>query len=395
MRLHAARSGGEYSRSQFWALSRHFLCALIGLAVASAASFASARSARAGGTPDGAAANRSSLPEAQTSKRGSIAQRKDLQIYFVDVEGGQATLFVTPTGESLLVDTGWPDNNGRDADRIVAAAKQAGIRKIDYVVVTHYHTDHVGGVPQLVARMPVGTFIDHGPLREPNDLSTADVHAAYEKVMATGKYKHMLAKPGEVLPITGMRVQVVSADGEVIEKPLAGGGESNHSACAESPKYPADQTENRRSVGMAITFGKLRILDLGDLTHDEEVKLMCPVNKLGKINILVVSHHGWDQSSSPALVWGVAPRVAIMDNGEKKGGSPSVWDIIKKSPGLENLWQLHYSDEGATTHNVAPEYIANVDSGTDGNYIELTASPGGSFSVFNSRTQKTKDYAAH
>ena len=314
-------------------------------------------------------------------------------MYFVDVEGGQSTLFVTPAGQSLLVDTGWPDNNGRDADRIVAAAKKAGIRKIDYVVITHYHVDHAGDVPQLVARIPVGAFIDHGPLRE-NEPLTVKVHAAYEKVLATGKYKHMVAHPGEILPIRGMRVEVVSADGALIDKPLPGAGESNASACAATPKYPVDQTENRRSVGMLITFGKLRILDLGDLTHDEEVKLMCPVNEIGKINILVVSHHGWDQSSSPALIWGITPRVAIMDNGEKKGGTPSVWETIEKSPGLENLWQLHYSDEGGAKHNPAPEYIANVDGSTDGNYIELTASPAGSFSVFNSRTGKREQYPA-
>ena len=367
--------------------------AVFALPIILAALFFTVGGSRGAGVTSGDSAGRNSLP-LQSAKRATATARKDLQIYFVDVEGGQATLFVTPAGESLLVDTGWPDNKGRDADRIVAAAKKAGIRKIDYVVITHYHTDHVGGVPQLVARIPVGTFIDHGPLRETNDLPTADVHAAYEKVLASGKYKEMLAKPGETLPIHGMRVEVVSADGEVVQKPLAGAGKSNESACAASPKYPTDQTENRRSIGMVITFGKLRILDLGDLTHDEEVQLMCPVNKLGKINILVVSHHGWDQSSSPALVWGVAPRVAIMDNGAKKGGSPSVWDIIKKSPGLENLWQLHYSDEGGATHNVASEYIANLGGPDAGNDIELTANPSGNFSVFNARTGKRKEYPA-
>lgn len=319
---------------------------------------------------------------------------KNLHVYFVDVEGGQSTLFVTPMGDSLLVDTGWPDNNGRDADRIVSVAKKAGIHKIDYVVITHFHTDHVGGVPQLVARIPVGTFIDHGQLRETNDAPTVQGHGAYEKVLGTGKYKHVVARPGDIIPIRGMHVEVVSADGNLIATPLPGAGESNASACAATPRYPTDPTENRRSVGMVMTFGKLRISDFGDLTHDEEVKLMCPVNKIGRINVLVVSHHGWDQSSSPALIWGIRPRVAIMDNGEKKGGSPSVWDTIEKSPGLENLWQLHYSDEGGAKHNVAPEYIANLDGPTDGNYIELTASPAGSFSVFNSRTGKTKGYPA-
>ena len=328
-----------------------------------------------------------------SSARAVSSASKDLQIYFVDVEGGQATLFVTPSGQSLLVDTGWPDNNGRDADRIVAAAKKAGISKINYVLITHFHEDHVGGVPQLVQRIPVETFIDHGENRETTDAHTVQDYQAYQQVLATGKYKHILAKPGDVLPIEGMHAVVVSADAATISDPVPGAGQKNP-ACDNAPKYPTDQTENRRSVGTLITFGTLRILDLGDLTHDEEMQLMCPVNKLGKVDIYIVSHHGWDQSSSPALVDGIAPRVAIMDNGEKKGGSPSVWDIVEKSPRLKDLWQLHFSDEGGSTHNVAPEYIANLQGPDAGNYLQLTAHPNGTFAVFNSRTQQTKEYAA-
>jgi beta-lactamase superfamily II metal-dependent hydrolase len=134
------------------------------------------------------------------------ADRNALQAYFVDVEGGQATLFVTPAHQSLLIDTGWMGNDGRDADRIVAATKQAGISKIDYVLITHFHDDHVGGAPQLTARIPVGTFIDHGNNRESTDGPTVEVWQAYQKVLATGKFKRIRAKPGEVLPIRGMRV---------------------------------------------------------------------------------------------------------------------------------------------------------------------------------------------
>jgi competence protein ComEC len=323
---------------------------------------------------------------------GARAQAsKSLQIYFVDVEGGQATLFVTPAGQSLLIDTGWPDFNGRDADRIVAAARKAGVTKIDYVLITHFHADHVGGAPQLADRIPIGTFIDHGELRETTDAPTVMVEGAYRKLLATGKYQHIVAKPGDALPIQGMQATIVSADAATIANPLPGGGQKN-SACAGLPQYPEDKTENRRSLGTVINFGKLRIVDLGDLTHDEEVELMCPVNKLGHADIYIVSHHGWDQSSSPALVWGLAPRVAIMDNGAKKGGSPSVWDIIEKSPGLENLWQLHFADEGGAAHNVAEEFIANPDGPDSGNYLEVIAHRDGSFAVFNSRTGKTKDY---
>lgn len=316
-----------------------------------------------------------------------------LQIYFVDVEGGQATLFVTPAGESLLVDTGWPGNVGRDADRIVAAAKQAGVAKIDYVLITHFHVDHVGGAPQLAARIPVGTFIDHGENREPGDALTVQVWQAYQKMLASGNYKRITAKPGDALPIRGMQAKIVSSDGNVIEKPLSGAGQENP-VCKGAEQYPVDQTENRRSLGTLITFGNLRILDLGDLTRDEELKLMCPVNKLGKIDIYIVSHHGWEQSGSPALVYGISPRVAIMDNGAKKGGSPSAWDVIKKSPHLEDLWQLHYSEEGGAAHNVAAEFIANPQGPDAAHSLKLIARPDGSFDVFNSRTGKAKQYQA-
>src|SRR3984893_4635486 len=319
--------------------------------------------------------------------------KKTLQVYFVDVEGGQATLFVTPEGKSLLIDTGWPDNNGRDADRIAAAAKDAGIKKIDFVLITHYHDDHVGGAPQLAAKIPVGTFVDHGENRETNDAGAKKVFAAYRQLLATGKYKHITAKAGEVLPITGMQVRVVTADGELIERPLPGGGKGNAS-CANAAKAPVDVTENPRSLGTLITFGKLRILDLGDLTGDKELELMCPTNKIGAVDIYVASHHGTESSGTPVLVHAITPRVAIMDNGRKKGGSTGAWEVIEKWPGLEDLWQLHYSEEGGDAHNVAASFLANLQGPDGGNYLKVAASADGSFAVLNSRTRETKKYAA-
>jgi competence protein ComEC len=329
--------------------------------------------------------------------RGGVAfgigssPRGPLQIYFIDVEGGQSTLFVTPDKHSLLVDTGWPGNAGRDAERIVAAAKLAGLERIDYVLLTHYHVDHTGGVPQLVAKIPVGTFIDHGPNRETNDATTVQVAAAYQKVLADGHFGHIVAKPGEVLPIPGMHVIVISADGYLIAQPLPGAGAPNQ-YCASSAKRPPDQTENARSLGIEITYGKQNILDLGDLTWDKEMELMCPVNKIGHVDLLVVSHHGWDQSSSPALVDAVSPRLAIMDNGAKKGGSPSVLDTVQNAPGLEDLWQLHYSEEGGPAHNVEAAHIANLQGPDTGNYIKVTALPTGELDVFNGRTGALKKY---
>ncbi len=322
----------------------------------------------------------------------SVAQaaQKPLEIFFVDVEGGQATLFVPPGGQSLLIDTGWPANAYRDANRIAAAMKLAKIKRIDYVLITHYHSDHVGGVPQLTAKIPVGTFIDHGPNRE-NSRETNYLYAAYQK--ATAGANHLTPKPGDHLPIKGIEAVVVSADGNAIEQPLPGAGQPNSFCTGVEPKA-TDPSENARSLGVVITFGKLRIVDLGDLTWDKELELVCPNNKIGKADIFVVSHHGLDQSNSPALVHGIQPRVAIMDNGSKKGGSPPAWDVVKSSPGLEDLWQLHFADAGGKEHNVSDPFIANVTEADTGYYLRVTANSDGSFEVYNPRNKFSKQYPA-
>jgi competence protein ComEC len=325
--------------------------------------------------------------------RAQGAKETGLRVYLIDVEGGQSTLFVAPGGESLLIDAGWPGNNFRDADRIAAVAKQAGLTRIDDLLLTHYHDDHVGGVPQLVARIPVGTFLDHGPNRELDHGVTEHGYAEYQKVLAQSGSKHRTEHPGEVLHIGAMTATVISADGNLIDKPLPGAGEANP-FCAASETRPADQTENARSLGVEIQFGALRILDLGDLTWDKEMQLMCPANKLGRVDVYIVSHHGWYQSSSPALVDAIHPRVALMDNGAKKGGSIPTLKTVAKASGLETLWQLHFSEEGGTAYNTAEKYIANPEGPDAGHFLELIAKPDGGFEVRNSRTGFAQRYPA-
>jgi len=313
---------------------------------------------------------------------------KPLQIYFIDVEGGQSTLVVSPSGESLLIDTGWPGYEGRDADRIMAAAHQAGIAKLDYVLITHYHRDHVGGVPQLVEGIKVGTFVDHGPNLEDSAVTRTD-YTAYEKAIAG--HAHVVVKPGWGLPIKGVEVKVLSAAGNHITSPLPGVGEAN-SYCASEPAVDADSTENARSVGVLITYGRFRFLDLGDLTKKKEIELACPNHLLGTVDLFLVTHHGADLSNPKALDWALHPRVAIIDNGPRKGSSPAAWQIVHDSPGLEDLWQLHYAEESDKAHNVEPDHIANVKENCEGKFIKVTAQSDGTFTVTNGRTGLQKTY---
>lgn len=320
----------------------------------------------------------------------SPATARPLEIFFIDVEGGQATLIVSPSGQSMLVDTGWRGFEGRDAGRIVAAAKAAKVKQIDYLLITHYHRDHVGGVQQLANQIKIVNFLDHGPNTE-DSKTTKEDYADYVKAVQQGE--HTVLNPGDTVPIKDLSVKVLAAAGEHIQAPLPGAGQPN-SFCANSPMRDPDPTENARSVGVLVTFEKFRFLDMGDLTWNKELELMCPNNPIGTVDVLLVSHHGLNQSNSPALVEAVHPRVAIMNNGARKGGSPDAWQIVKDSPGLEDLWQLHYAVAGGKEHNAPDSFIANLDEQCTGQYLKLTAEGNGSFIVWNQRNKFEKVYKA-
>lgn len=312
---------------------------------------------------------------------------KPLLIFAVDVEGGQSTLLVSPSGASLLIDTGWADHNGRDADRIQAAMRDAGISKIDYLLVTHYHADHVGGLPNLVARVPVGQFYDHGPNREDSD-TTRQGYAAYLKAIG-GRPRHIL-HPGDIIPISGVNVVVLAADGQHIQA-VPGIRPTPNPWCASERQWPADPSENSRSLAILVRFGRFSFFDPGDLTGAKEVALVCPDNPVGHVDLYLAANHGMAGANARAMVFAVHPLVAIMDNGPHKGCTPEAWQTVHDSPGLQALWQLHTAEDPGAL-NSPPEYIVNLKGGDDGRFLKVMASRSGSFSITNPRTGQTRRY---
>lgn len=314
--------------------------------------------------------------------------QKPLDIYFIDVEGGQATLFVTPSGESMLIDTGHPGNGDRDLNRVLGTIKDAGLARLDYLLVTHYHSDHVGNAAAIAARIPVGTFVDHGPTVETSPDATR-LYEEYVTGRATGR--HLLVKPGDQVPIRDLEVTIVSANGERLTRALTRPSGPNPLCAAFTAKDP-DPGENARSVGSMIAFGRFRMADLGDLTWNKEQELVCPNNVLGTVSLYLTTHHGVATSGPPVIVHALKPRVAIMNNGARKGGSAESMQIVRSSPGLEDFWQLHHS-LNADAPNMPERLIANLDEST-AHHLKVSAWRDGSFTVTNSRTKEAKSYKA-
>jgi beta-lactamase superfamily II metal-dependent hydrolase len=314
---------------------------------------------------------------------------KHLLIYSIDVEGGQSTLLVAPSGASLLVDTGWPNNDGRDIQRIQAAMKDAGITRLDHVFITHFHVDHVGGVPELLKRVPVGEFIDHGPNREDNAGTSRDFEAYLNAIKAKPR---RIIHPGDTIQIPGLSIVILAADGEHISA-IPGVKPTPNPYCAAEPSWPVDPSEDARSAGFLATFGKFTFLDLGDLTGAKEVALVCPKNPIPPIDLYLVDHHGMDISNPRALVDAIHPVVSIMDNGAHKAGDPKAWQMVHDSPGMQDLYMIHTAEGSDAAHNSPEALIANPKGApADGAYIKVVASSTGSFSVTNSRTGQTKKY---
>lgn len=316
---------------------------------------------------------------------------KNLEIYWIDAEGGAATLIVSPSGESMLVDTANRTPDDRDAKRIMAAVEKAGLKKIDYLLTTHFHADHYGALPALAKMIPIGTYLDHGDSVELARPNVAAAFKAYTE-LAGGHRKSL--KAGDRIPLKGVDIEVIMSAGQAITKPLKGAGAKN-AACADFKEHPPEQDpDNDQSVGFLLRFGRFDFLDMGDLTWNYEQKLVCPANLIGAIDVYQTTHHGLDRSNSPQFVHAVQPKVAIMNNGPRKGGPASVFETLRKSPGLEDIWQGHLALGTPKEANTDEKMIANLEptAQCQGNLLMLSAAPDGKYTVTNLRNNFSKTY---
>ena len=337
------------------------------------------------------------------------AQARNLDIYWIDTEGGAATLIVSPSGESLLIDTGWAVN-GRDPKRLYAAVQQAGLKKIDYLVISHFHADHVGGLAEFSKMIPVGRFFDHGDSIEKENQQWLDSY------LAASAGKRTIVKPGDDIPLKGVRVLVVSSDQKLLEKPVNGGGPNP--LCADAERKAPVSPENQRTVGVLLTYGKFKYLNLVDLDWSKEMEIACPVNKLGVVTLYQTGRHGaFDGAGAPAFLYAIRPQVVVVNNGPRKGMGQvdnavksitppgartapyekTAYLRLAKIPGVEGIWQQHLSLlDHDPTHNTSEDMIANLGESTDckGNWIKASVARDGRFTVTNGRNGLSKTYTA-
>ena len=333
--------------------------------------------------------------------RGADAQgAKPLDVYTIDVEGGKSVLFVSPSGESMLIDAGWPKSANRDAstDQILDVVKKAGLTQIDYLVLSHFDVDHIGDVPALAARIPIRHLVDHGEIALPAGVTTVPerftTYAALRRTM-----DHIVVKPGDKIPMNGVSVSVVAAGGTLLSKPLTtsrGAGAPN-ALCAANPQaeeIPRD-VEDNQSIGLLVTLGNFRMLDLADLESHHSHELVCPANLIGQVDVYHVNVHGQFKGIAPEVVGTLRPTVAIMGNGGRKGGDPPTWPILRAAPGLQDVWQVHYSEAGMAATNPPADFIANLQGPADEHQlIKLSVMPDGTYTVTNTRNGFSKTYRA-
>ena len=333
-------------------------------------------------------------PSAAPTKRN--AARRTLDIYYVDVEGGAATLIVTPAGESILIDAGWPGNGSRDAKRIQQAMRQAGVAQIDHLIITHYHIDHFGGLAELAQLVQVKHFYDRGPLAPETSEYKGDPKM-YQGYLATVKNRNTALKPGDTI-----QLKAASGQPPVTLRCLAAGGQTlvhkaadaQNQACASATSQPEDTSDNARSVVLRLGYGGFDFFDAGDLTWNVEQKLVCPSNLVGEVDLYQVTHHGMNISNNPVLLNSLRPTVAIMNNGPRKGGHPDTVKWLREVSSIKDIYQVHRNVAAGVEQNAPAEFIANLDEQHEpANLITVSVDAAKKvFTVTNGRTGASKSY---
>jgi competence protein ComEC len=338
----------------------------------------------------------------------SAPAAKTLTFYTIDVEGGKSVLVVSPTGESMLFDAGWPGAGNRAAstERIVAALKGAGLKQLDFLVISHFDIDHIGDSPALAEQFPIRHIMDHGQIQFPaakpgapsGTPSGSERFNAYAELRQ--KIGHTVLKPGDKIPLKGLDIEVVTSAGRLLTKPLKGAGAANPLCAANPQAAPIERdVEDDQSVGLLFTFGKFRMLDLADLEAHLSHELVCPVNLIGSVDVYHVNVHGQFKGMAAELTGAIRPTVAIMGNGARKGADPATWPILRATAGLEDIWQVHYSAAGTKDTNPPPDFIANLDrpAGEVADLfamIKVAVQSDGTYTLTNTRSGFSKTYHA-
>ncbi len=311
--------------------------------------------------------------------------RGTLDIYFLDMVGGGSTLIVTPLGESVLIDTGSLEPEHRDADRIHRACRYAGLKHIDYLVTTHFDSDHYGGILELSKRIPIKCFMDKGALPPEHQQSGRSFNKLYPLYQQATKGIVTPIRAGDDIPLRSDpsgKMSPIKFHSVASEKLIEGFDGDIDAPLEGFVIKKADEDDNARSIAMVLIYGRFKFFAGGDITWNVEHHLAHPVNIIGKVDLYQVTHHGLDQSNNPLLLKALSPTVCVAMNGPRKGIEPNTFRALKLLPSIKAIYQIHYNTIYGDEGNTAEEFIANKEDPQKGELIKVSVDPDkGNFAV--------------